>query len=68
MPQGCEHIILACTAQPRGYTGMGKVFRSARVGWWDIVQVGMLHRQRDINSEKYFQHSSTCLDVLTSFS
>ena len=34
---------LACTAQPKGQTGMGQVIAFARVGWWNIVQVVMLH-------------------------
>ena len=31
-----------CTA--RGHTGMEQVFTFARVEWWSMVEVGMLHR------------------------
>ena len=43
MPLGCAVHHLACTAEPGGYTRMGHVFRFACMGWWNIVQVNMLH-------------------------
>ena len=47
MPLGevCTVHNLACTVQPRGHTGMGQVFTFASMrGWWNIVQVRMLHQ------------------------
>ena len=35
---------LVCIAQSSEHIGMGKVFIFARVGWWDIVQLIMFHR------------------------
>ena len=50
-PWGCPDRHLAYTAHPQGHTGMGrgdtgmgKVFTLAHVGWWNIVQVRILHR------------------------
>ena len=43
---GCKVYHLACTAQPKCRTGMGKVFTLARVGQFNIVQMRKLHRKR----------------------
>ena len=41
---GCVVHHLAFTAEPRELTGMGQVFTFARMEWWNIVQVVILHR------------------------
>ena len=52
---GCAVHHLACTAQPRGHTGLGQVFLFAYVRWWNIVQVKMLHQSYSfIISKKYY--------------
>ena len=43
MPLALIEYYLAFSAQPREYTGMGQVFTFARVGWWNIVQMRILH-------------------------
>ena len=40
---GCSVHHLACTVQARGCIGMRQVFTFAPVGYWNIMQVGMLH-------------------------
>ena len=42
-PLVVQYIYFVITTQPRGHTGMGQVFTFARVGWWNIVHVRMLH-------------------------
>ena len=42
MPLGCTVHYLARTSQPRGNTGMGKVFTFDCLEWSNIVQVRML--------------------------
>ena len=41
---GCVVHYLACTAQPGG-SQEWQGFTFTRVGWWNTVQVRMLHRQ-----------------------
>ena len=43
---GCAVHHITCTVQPRGRTGMGQLFSFARVRWWNIVQVRMLHLKK----------------------
>ena len=43
MPVVCVVHHLACTMQPKGHTGIGQMFPFLHMGWWNIVQVKMLH-------------------------
>ena len=36
-----------------GHTGMQQVFTFAHVGWWNIVQVRMLHRANTVTSSNH---------------
>ena len=45
MPLDCTVHRLARAVQLWGHTGMGQMFTIARVGWWNNVQVRMLHRE-----------------------
>ena len=61
----CPVHLLAVLPHPRGCTRMGQVFIIARVGWWNIVAVRMLHwgksrstlgTQKRETFELYFLH------------
>ena len=43
MPLGCAVHHLACTAEPGGIQEWGMCLRFACMGWWNSVQVNMLH-------------------------